>query len=249
MNTSFLLALILAVGGSPVHLEDPLWPLEVPPVIYSDVGAPNYPVWVEADAAQIGDSLDESMFHPQVIQPIKEALSNRSAKTGECVTIAPRYQAWINPPNLSSLKSFVSESEAVLLARVVGSRTGFDRGLPSTLFSLQVVEVIKGSPIRDTYVMTVPHAELVLGSKRICSHDSRFASDPVLGGDVLIALQRQPSKDIFLDLKFPQAMISISPVNEISFPTSMEVPVGLSERDALLAFVRAAAKMTTSNEG
>lgn len=249
MKTALLCLLALNLSLSATQAEEVEWPLDPGPLIYSSVGDATYPVWVQADAAELGTELDDSLFHPDLIKPVLDALAGPAEGPGGCVMIPPRFQAWTNPPDLSSLEHFASQSKTILLAEVLAQQSGFDRGIPSTLYSLQIVEVLKGEAVRDTYVITVPNAEFAIAGKTLCSQDRRYAAGPKVGGEVLLSLQRDPDKDSFIDHKFPQAIISITTEGEVSYPTNFEAPEGTTDRDAVISFVRSTAKTTDYYKG
>ncbi len=168
----------------------------------------SYPTWVSASAASRADgSLESGLFHPGLWERLQKLLNVPPDPVKGCVPISEVLEAWVAPPDMSSLEAAFRSSELVLRGRVVDREFGFDRGTPGQLFRVDRIEDFKGKNVLNVYYFFVPVGHFKAGKTEICKTDYRFPNIPAVEDEVVLLIPGVTDGDPFLDLTFESGLL------------------------------------------
>ncbi len=204
----------------------------IPPVLYATSGEmdTSYPVWVSHQAAFGSDGkVLVELFYPHMAAWLEETLADPPRiEDGSCIAVDEFYTSYVNPPDRSSFKKLLHESDLIFLATIVSSDFGFDRGVPGQLFEVAPEEVFLGELPLRSYYFYFPVGKFNAGPYKICKNDKRYPTYiPTKGDQVLIAVPRfyKPSPDEpYLDLAYETSIVVIKPDGELSLPATFLRP-------------------------
>lgn len=191
------------VGAAPASVVQ-----EVPPPDRIESTRPEIqsaPVWVSVDQAidERGELVRE-LFVPWRL----ETLDRTMARYGELRTQQGFQGSPLDPckdtnhghydyiPPDPTLDQLFTHSEVVFNGTVRGRAQGFYLGAPSTLYSVEVDKVWKGShaiPADDMVFIALPQATIELaGGVRLCNRTKRSPGQPLPGGRILVFSHSEP---------------------------------------------------------
>lgn len=205
-------AAVLAVAGAfltaALEAAPPSAVEEVPPPDRIESTRPEIrstPVWVSADQA-IDDrgELVRKLFEPWNVEELdrgmaiyREFITQSGLRGGYSDPCADTNHGYYDytPPD-PTLDQLFTHSVIVFNGTVRGRAQGFYLGSPSTLYTVEVDKVWKGTyaiPADDVVFIALPQATIELaGGLRLCSRTKRSPVQPQPGGRILVFAAREP---------------------------------------------------------
>lgn len=205
----------LTLGNGPAAHEP-----DHPRVLFRSEESQQYPSFVAADAVLTPEEkVDASLFSPAAVDSINSLLA--TPPQGSCIRAENYYESYVNPPSRSNLDEAVRSSHMVILGTVVETTFGFSGATPGQLLHLRPDQALKGNAKKDLYFVFVPVGDFSVGSARICKTDTRYATPPEIGEQVLAFVPKLWNSDragAFLNTFDEAGIIAIKADGTVSLP-------------------------------
>lgn len=195
-TTTFLLCL-LALPLAPAGAGQEL-PLRID--ARPEVGT-HEPLWVAEEVAVKDGELDWSLFSESSRQSLGAALAQAAlaADAPPACRFGLRsswHGAVWNAP-AQTVKELLEVNEVVVDGQIVATQQGFYSGFPATLAQVRSDEILR-APVdgfnSKLFLLVVPNARMVVGSKVLCAVDSHFPREFQIGSRVLVFLKTGGSR-------------------------------------------------------
>jgi hypothetical protein len=186
----------------------------------SEEGSDRYPSFVSADAVLAANgTIDETLFSPEAIDSIRSLLA--TAPQGDCIRVENYYESYVNPPVRSSIGAAARSSHLILLGTVVEKTFGFSGFTPGQLLHIRPDQAIKGTTKEDLYFVFLPIGNFSVGAARICKTDTRYATPPEVGEQILALIPKlwnSEQSGAFLNTFDEAGVITIKDDETLSLP-------------------------------
>jgi hypothetical protein len=207
-------------------------------------GSHRYPAFVSADAALATDgTIDKSLFSPEAVDSIRNLLA--TSPQGGCIRAENYYESYVDPPPRATLGQAVRSSHLILLGTVVDKTFGFSGFTPGQLLHVRPDQTLKGSAQEDMYFVFVPVGDFSVGAFRICKTDTRYATPPEIGEQLLALVPKLWNSDqpnVFLNTFDEAGVLTIKKDESLRFPRRYEKADGMPmHRQELLQMIRSLA--------
>ena len=131
---------------------------------------PSLPVWVSAEAAEQGGEVDWSLFSEADKRSLKGFLDQNGEDLNCSIFLSQPYVHRLNPKDNSTFSSLMNNAMAIYAGEITAVSPGFFGGLPSSLLTVRVGEVLRASKLIDVMELLVPYpvARFRIGRSTFC---------------------------------------------------------------------------------
>lgn len=236
------LCLAISVMGSVSLLlaaEPPGIPDEIPGRGTST--APGTPIWIAAERAVEGGALRPDLFDPRVRRDLEWAMADRAPNRSVTLESSEHGTAnglraddalctsWARSPNDWAVADFsyetlIDHAQLALIGVVRSEREGFLFGYGTTLFEVEVEEVLEAPPsgeaIEAVYV-SYPSSSIAVGDQMLCSRSVRYPARPQVGRHLLVFAATIPEWDPIIINPSDDELFFEGAKGEVSFPAHL----------------------------
>jgi hypothetical protein len=206
-------------------------------------GSHRYPAFVSADAALATEgTVDTSLFSPEAVDSIRSLLA--TSPQGGCIRAENYYESYVNPPPRATLDQAVQSSHLILLGTVVDKTFGFSGFTPGQLLHVRPDQTLKGTAKEDMYFVFIPVGDFSVGAFRICKTDTRYATPPEIGEQLLALVPKLWNSyqlNVFLNTFDEAGVLTIKEDESLSLPRRYKADGMPTHRQELLQMIRSLA--------
>jgi hypothetical protein len=177
------------------------------------------PAWVDASTAVTAAGIVNGDVLPEHGAGLAAILA--LPQSNGCVLVGPIVQERPFTRPRVSFEQLITQSRAVVLARISGKAFGFWAGIPGQLLQVTPERVFGRRLTRVNYYYFVPVATFPVGSTTICKTDSRFVTPGEIGSDVVLFVDQPADPDNKLFVLEPEDIIGINRDGSLRLPATL----------------------------